>query len=99
MPAKHKISVTVSADVLALVDRAAERSGSTRSATIENWLRGGASRAAESSIEEATAAYYAALRGDETIEQEAIARASSRAATKLSYDVPPARRRRKGRTG
>ena len=86
MAHKVKISVTVSADVLASVDRAAREGGTNRSETIESWLRASASRAAERSIAEATAAYYAALRGEAHREDEAIARASSRAAARVTYD-------------
>jgi len=85
---KAKVSLTISADLIAMIDREAGRVGTTRSAMAERYLRSGASRAAERSIEELTAAYYASIRGPELDEQEAIARASSRAAKKLSYDAP-----------
>lgn len=89
MTAKRKISVTVSADVLALVDQAARETGTTRSYTIERWLRSGSLRAAERSLEDATAAYYAALRPAERDEADALAHATSRAARRAHYDEDP----------
>lgn len=96
MTAKRKISVTVAADVLALVDQEARATGTTRSYTIERWLRGGGLRAAERSLEDATAAYYASLRNDERRDAEELARATSKAATRVRYDEAP-RRRGRGR--
>lgn len=92
MSAKRKISVTVSTDVLALVDQAARETGTTRSYTIERWLRSGSLRAAERSLEDATAAYYAALRPAERDEADALAHATSRAARRAHYDEEPAAR-------
>jgi hypothetical protein len=97
MTVKRKISVTVAADVLALVDQEARVTGTTRSYTIERWLRGSSLRAAERSLEDATAAYYASLREDERRDAEELALASSKAATRVRYDEPP-RRRGRGRT-
>lgn len=94
---KIKVSLTLDADVLAAIDRSAQRNGMTRSGLAEQWLRHGASRAAERSIEEATAAYYASLAPPAREETEAIARASSLAARRVRYDAPvrkPARRSR-----
>ncbi|HMJ50525.1 MAG TPA: ribbon-helix-helix protein, CopG family [Polyangiaceae bacterium] len=93
--AKLKLSVTLSADVLALVDRDARRLGETRSGIIEQWLRRAAAGNVEREIEQATAAYYRSLRGDEQTEGEAISKALSRAARRVSYDegVTPRRRR------
>lgn len=94
MAGKQKISVTVASDVLGLVDREARRAGATRSYTIERWLRAGALRAAEASLEDATAAYYASLRPEEQAEAEAIGRAGSKAAQRATYDAAPRRRPR-----
>src|SRR3954469_14759546 len=62
---KLKVSLTISADVLALVDRDARRRHDTRSAVVEHWLRRAASASVEKEIEDATTAYYQSLRHDE----------------------------------
>jgi len=84
--AKLKLSVTLSADVLALVDRDVRRLGETRSGIIEQWLRRAAAGNVEREIEQATVAYYRSLGGDERKEGDAIAKALSRAALRVSYD-------------
>ncbi len=94
---KQKISVTVATDVLRMVDRAASQSGTTRSYMIEQWLRASALRAAERTIDDATAAYYASLRPSERDDADAIARASSDAATRVSYDIVAPRRKSRTR--
>jgi predicted transcriptional regulator len=93
--AKLKLSVTLSADVLALVDRDARRLGETRSGIIEQWLRQAAAGTVEREIEQATVAYYRSLRNDERKEDEAISKALTRAARRVSYDegVTPRGRR------
>ena len=60
-------------------------------AAVERYIRGAASHAAERSLDDMTAAYYASLGLDEREENEAIARASSRAAKTIAYDVPTRR--------
>jgi hypothetical protein len=93
--AKLKLSVTLSADLLVLVDRDAHRLGETRSGIIEQWLRRAAAGTVEREIEQATVAYYRSLREDERREGDAISKALSRAARRVSYDegVTPHRRR------
>jgi metal-responsive CopG/Arc/MetJ family transcriptional regulator len=92
---KTKVSLTLSTELVARIDRDARRLGTTRSYLVEAWLRSSASRAAERDLEEATAAYYATLRGPAKADEEAIARASSRAAKLVTYDEPRPRSRRK----
>lgn len=91
--ARVKVSVTIPADLVARADSVARRTGETRSGVFEDWLRAGASRAAERSIEEATAAYYESLRGEARDEDEAIAHATTRAARQITYDAVPRPRR------
>lgn len=95
MGAKLKLSVTLSADVLALVDQDAHRLGETRSGVIEKWLRRAAAGNVEREIEQATEAYYRSLRGEERKEGDALSKALSRAARRVSYDesVEPSGRR------
>jgi hypothetical protein len=98
---KLKVSLTLSADVVALVDRDARRHDGTRSGVIEQWLRRAASASAQREIEDATVAYYRSLRGagrDERAEEEALSKGLSSAARRVSYDEGEApRRRRAGR--
>jgi metal-responsive CopG/Arc/MetJ family transcriptional regulator len=83
---KLKVSLTLSADLLELVDRRAHSRGETRSGVVEEWLRRAAAESVAQEIDDATAAYYLALRGDELAEEEHIARAISRAARRVDYD-------------
>jgi hypothetical protein len=89
---KLKVSLTLSADVVALVDRDARLRKDTRSAVVEHWLRRAAGAALSKEIEDATAAYYHSLREEERAEDAAIARALSGRARRISYDEPPRRR-------
>lgn len=94
--AKMKVSLTLSSDVVALVDRDAQRRNDTRSGVIEQWLRRAANASVEKEVADATAAYYQSLRGDERIEDESLSRGLSAAARRVSYreDVVPRRGRR-----
>lgn len=93
--AKLKLSVTLSADVLALVDQDARRLGETRSGIIELWLRRASAGDVEREIESATEAYYRSLRGEERKEGDVLSKALSKAARRVSYDesVEPRGRR------
>src|SRR5690242_1060476 len=89
MPAtKTKVSLTLGSDLVATIDREAARTGASRSYLAEQWLRYGASRAAERSVEAATAAYYASMSEEERAEEIAIARATTRLAKRVRYDDP-----------
>lgn len=89
-PRKLKISVTVAADLLAGIDRKAAAAGGNRSAVIERLLRRAARDEALARLEEDTAAYYDGLTEHERADDEAVARASARAARRLDFDSSPA---------
>lgn len=91
--AKLKVSLTLSADLVSLVDRDARRTNGTRSGVVELWLRRASSASARTRVEEATIAYYESLRSDERGEDEALAKALPSAARKVSFDDAPRRRR------
>ena len=93
--AKLKVSLTLSADLVALVDRDARRRKASRSGVIEQWLRRAANAAVEQELADATAAYYRSLREEDRAEDEALARGLSDAARRVSYDDTPAPRRRR----
>ena len=93
--AKLKVSLTLSADLVALVDRDALRHNDTRSGVVEQWLLRAANASAEKEIEEATAAYYRSLRAGERADEEAMSKTLSLAARRVSYDEPGAERRRR----
>jgi hypothetical protein len=94
--AKVKVSLTLSADVVALVDRDARRRKDTRSGVVEQWLRRAVNASVVQEIEDATAAYYRSLRGEERAEDVAMSRALSNSARRVLYDETPIRRRRRG---
>jgi hypothetical protein len=86
---KAKLSLTVSVDLLELVDRDVRRLKGTRSSVIELWLRRAATVSTQRAIDEATAAYYLSLQSAE----EPLSRALSKATKRVLYDTPaPARR-------
>jgi len=94
---KTKISISLESAVLEAVDRRAARERTTRSAIVEQWLRGAARQAELQRLEEETAAYYDALTPAERREDAAIGEAASRAARKLTIDEPPRERARRPR--
>jgi metal-responsive CopG/Arc/MetJ family transcriptional regulator len=85
---KEKISITVDADLLDVVDRMAAREGATRSGFMEAVLRQLSHRAKVTRLEEETAAYYDALTKAEREDDASWAAASSNAARKLQVDEP-----------
>jgi len=91
---KTKVSISVDADVLDAVDRRAAKKRSTRSAVIEEWLRGAARQVELQRLEEETATYYDSLTPAEKAEDAEWAKFASRAARKLIIDEPRPRRRR-----
>ena len=85
--ARAKISITVSEDLLARVDREARRRpGGNRSAVIEEWLRRGARARAGDVLREETVAYYDSLPPEDRADDEGISRAGGEAAGRLAYD-------------
>jgi hypothetical protein len=95
--AKLKVSLTLSADLVALVDRQARRGDGSRSGVVEQWLRRAANASVEKEIDDATVSYYRSLRGDDHAEDERLSRALSRAVRHVAYDDGPAPRRRAAR--
>lgn len=91
---KTKVSVSLSADLVARIDREADKT--TRSAVVERWLRQAEMTATARQVDAATIAYYDGLTRAAQDEDEAISRGLTRAARKLRIDdaPPPTRRRR-----
>ena len=100
---KVKVSVSIDADVLGVVDGQAASEGTTRSAVMERWLRQVSRRAAAARLGEETAAYYDSLTSAERKDDASWAAASSGAARKLGIDEdapapsPTSRFARRGR--
>jgi metal-responsive CopG/Arc/MetJ family transcriptional regulator len=92
-----KISISLSRDLVARIDRAARAEARPRSRVLEDWLRRTARENAARDLEEATVAYYESLTADERREDAAMATASSRAARHLAVDRVPAAGRRQPR--
>ena len=93
---RRKVSVSLPAELVAQVDREARgRPGVSRSAVVEEWLRQGARLKAEDDLRAAVVAYYRELRPEDRVEEEALARALSRAGRRLRVDDVRARSPRK----
>jgi metal-responsive CopG/Arc/MetJ family transcriptional regulator len=72
---KHKVSLSLPADLVAWIDRqAARKRGQTRSGVVEQAVRGWAKRATAKDIEDATVAYYQAMTAAERDEDAAWSR-------------------------
>jgi hypothetical protein len=83
---KVKVSITLSRELLGRIDRAAQRSGGSRSAVIESWLRrADRSRSAEI-LREQTIEYYDSLPEEDRAEDRDLARASARQSRRVRYD-------------
>ena len=83
---KTKISISLDAEVLAAVDSRAAREKTTRSAVMEQWLRGAARQTELQRLEEETAAYYDALDAGEKARRRRWTEFASRSARKLAID-------------
>jgi metal-responsive CopG/Arc/MetJ family transcriptional regulator len=72
---KHKVSLSLPADLVDWIDRqAARKRGETRSGVVEQAVRNWAKRSAAKDIEDATVAYYQAMTPSEHQEDEAWSR-------------------------
>ncbi len=97
---KFKVSVSLDADLLGVVDGLAASEGTTRSAVMERWLHQVSRKAAVARLEEDTAAYYASLGSAERQDDASWAAAAAAAARQLVIDegprnpIPKARSRR-----
>lgn len=94
---KLKISISLDAELLEVVDRRAESEHTTRSAIMEQWLRRASRQAELQRLEEETAAYYDALTPSEKREDAAWTAAATRSFRKLKIDEPPLKRSRRRR--
>jgi len=72
---RHKVSLSLPADLVAWIDRqAARQRGATRSGIVERAVRSWARRSAAKDIEDATVAYYQAMTSADHREDEAWSR-------------------------
>ena len=94
---KLKISISLDADLLAVVDRRAAKEKTTRSAIMERWLRSASRQADLQRLEEETAAYYDALTPSEKDDDADWAEFASQSARKLTIDEPESKPQRRSR--
>ena len=92
-----KISISLSRELVARIDRAARAQARSRSRVLEDWLRTTVRENAVRDLEEATIAYYESLTAEDRRESAAMAAASSRAARRLRVDEVAAKARRRRR--
>jgi metal-responsive CopG/Arc/MetJ family transcriptional regulator len=92
-----KISISLSRDLVARIDRAARAEARPRSRVLEDWLRTTARENAARDLEEATVAYYESLTSEDRRENAQMAAASSKAARRLAVDEVAAARHRRRR--
>jgi metal-responsive CopG/Arc/MetJ family transcriptional regulator len=83
---KSKVSVSLSRDLLEEIDAEAAQTSRSRSQIFEIWLRLAARRRAAAKLERDTLAYYASRTTEQETEDEALSRASLRAAKKRKID-------------
>jgi len=94
---KLKISISVDAQLLDVVDRRAAKEKTTRSAIMEQWLRAASRQAELQRLEEDTAAYYDALTPAEKADDAEWAEFASRSFRELTIDEPRSGRGRRSR--
>lgn len=83
---RRRITLSLSGEIVARVDQAARRSRAPRSQIVEEWLRERDQRAEREQLDAQWTEYYASRPKKERGEDEAIARASGRAAKRTRYD-------------
>lgn len=83
---KTKVSVSLPRDLLEEIDSEAEQTSRSRSQIFEVWLRLAARRRAAEKLERDTLAYYTSRTAEQETEDEALSRASLRAAKKREID-------------
>lgn len=83
---KAKISVSLPRDLLEEIDDEAAQTSRSRSQILETWLRLAARRRAAEKLERDTLAYYTRRTSEQEAEDEAVSRASLRAARKREID-------------
>src|SRR5262245_43395014 len=93
---KAKVSVTLSRDLLAAIDRHVMR-GATLSQVIEEWLRLSAMALARRDLERARAAYYEGRNAEQRAEDEGLSTFATDAFGELGLDQKPQIRRHRGR--
>jgi metal-responsive CopG/Arc/MetJ family transcriptional regulator len=83
---KTKVSVSLPRDLLEEIDDEAAQTSRSRSHILEIWLRLAARRRAAEKLESDTLAYYTRRTSAQEAEDEALSRASLRAARKREID-------------
>ena len=83
---KTKVSVSLPRDLLEEIDDEAAQTSRSRSQILEVWLRLAARRRAAAKLERDTLAYYTSRTSEQKAEDEALSRASLRAARKREID-------------
>lgn len=83
---KTKVSVSLSRELLEEIDEEAKQTSRSRSQIFEVWLRLAARHRAAAKLERDTLAYYASRTAEQETEEDALSRASLRAARKREID-------------
>jgi metal-responsive CopG/Arc/MetJ family transcriptional regulator len=83
---KTKVSVSLPHDLLEEIDHEAALTSRSRSQIFEIWLRLAGRRRAAEKLEGDTLAYYTSRTTAQAVEEEALSRASLRAARKRRID-------------
>jgi metal-responsive CopG/Arc/MetJ family transcriptional regulator len=83
---KTKVSVSLPRDLLQEIDDEAAETSRSRSQIFEVWLRLAARRRAAEELERDTLAYYTSRTAEQEAEDQALSRASQRAAKKREID-------------
>jgi metal-responsive CopG/Arc/MetJ family transcriptional regulator len=83
---KTKVSVSLPHDLLEEIDDEAALTSRSRSQIFEIWLRLAGRRRAAEKLERDTLAYYTRRTAEQAVEDEALSRASLRAARKRKLD-------------
>jgi metal-responsive CopG/Arc/MetJ family transcriptional regulator len=85
----HKrLTVSLPEDLVKELDRCSRKAGTSRSGLVEEWLRRGAREHVTRELHKEIEAYYGNRTAEDIREDDAIAKASTRAARRLTIDMP-----------
>lgn len=90
---RKRVTLSLSGEIVAKVDRAAKRLRTPRSQIIEQWLRASQSQAEAQALNRKWENYYGGLTAEERADEEALSKALSRSTRRVRID-PVAKRKR-----
>ena len=92
---RTRVTVSLPADLVQLIDRCTRELKETRSGLVEDWLRRASRQYRQRVLDDEITEYYGSRSDAERDEDDAIARTAGLRAAELSFDEAPVRRKRR----